>query len=296
MTTLSTDLLFEPKVWQDHVGAYFREKLVYGQFAFNPDPSEQMKKAGSGDTIAFPYYGKISGAEKPTENVALSVDKLNDNSFSASVYEVGKALGFTDTAYVVSGDGKKGLTDEALRQMARVHAEQIDADLLEEIHTSYVDGYVGSQATDTMSVKKLLEAKVTAFGDRAEESVVCFMHSKQGLDLMQDSGTGFLKADANDPLYGMKGFIGRMLGMAIVTVDSTKRNTDGISSGVDSYEAIFCKEKAYGFMCKQEMRFEMDRDILARKDLMASTEWYAVKNFDSKYAADDRRIGRIVTA
>ena len=58
MTTLSTDLLFEPKVWQDHVGAYFREKLVYGQFAFNPDPSEQMKKAGFSQTAIDKYLKK----------------------------------------------------------------------------------------------------------------------------------------------------------------------------------------------------------------------------------------------
>lgn len=296
MSTVSTDLTFVPKVWQDHVGAYFRSKLVYGAFAFTPDKEKILKEAKTGDTINFPFYGKIGEAEEPGENDSLVVDKLTDSSFSATVFEVGKALGFTDKTYVVSGDGELGLTDEAVRQMGRVHAEKLDAKLLTEMHTSYEVGYNAADANGLMNVRSLFKAKVTAFGDRQDEALVCFMHSKQAYDLMADSTSGFMKADANDPLYGQAGFLGRILGMAVITADSTVHTVDGVAAGVDSYDAMICKADAYGYMSKQDIQFERDRDILARKDLMTCTEWYAVKNFNAKYSVDDKRIARVRTA
>src|SRR3546814_7674467 len=51
------------------------------------------------DTL-FPYttlsdlFKAITDAEEPEEDEALTVDKLSDDSFSATVFEVGKAVGF----------------------------------------------------------------------------------------------------------------------------------------------------------------------------------------------------------
>jgi len=35
--TVSTDFTFEPKVWKDHIRAYFDKKLVFGAIAMQDD-------------------------------------------------------------------------------------------------------------------------------------------------------------------------------------------------------------------------------------------------------------------
>ena len=192
-------------------------------------------------------------------------------------------------------------------------AEHVDGRLLGEI-TSYdgnndaghvigtdeskydnmVIGFKSGAATDTMSPELLLRAKTQAFGDKNNQAVVCFMHSLQLLDLMSSTPSGFLKADANDPYSYLDGFKGRLFGMAIVEIDSTPK-LPGQIGGKDQFLAHFHKMNAYGIMEKAEMRFEGDRDILARKQLWSVTEWYGVKSFDRKINPLDNKSGGIIT-
>lgn len=95
-STESSDFAFDPKVWQDHFMAYFDDKLVYGAFAVRDNT---LVAEGTGLTVNFPYYNKIGGAEKIGENVALTVDNMSDDSFFATVFEVGKAVGIKKKAF-----------------------------------------------------------------------------------------------------------------------------------------------------------------------------------------------------
>lgn len=289
-STESSDFVFVPKVWSDHIQAYFDQYLVYGAFALRND---QLKAEGSGETVNFPYFKAISGAEEPLENEVLNVDSLSDDSFSATVFEVGKAVGFKKKAFKKSAASADRIMAEAQRQIARVHAEKLDAKLLTEMQTSYTQGFTGTVAADSMNIRNLNSGKIKAFGDKHKDAVVCFMHSLQFLDLMNDNTAGFLKADANDPMAMVNGFEGRMLGMAIVTVDSVTKVTDIDSK--DAYRALICKENAYGIMTKQEMEMDSDKDILAREIIVTGNEWYAVKNFDKKISNLDKKIAAVTT-
>jgi hypothetical protein len=60
MFTQATDFAFAPKVWQDHIMAYFDRKLVYGAFALRDD----SLKAAPGLTQNFPYFKAIGDAEE----------------------------------------------------------------------------------------------------------------------------------------------------------------------------------------------------------------------------------------
>jgi len=299
-STQSTDLLFDPKVWSDHIMAYFDDKLVYGAFALKNDT---LKAEGTGLTVTFPYYKQIGAAETPAETTSLTPDNLSDDSFTATVFEVGKAVGILKKAFKKSGDSESGLISEAQRQIARVHAEKLDSTLNDEImaysagFTNAEIGYLAAAAADTMNVRTLLKAKVIAFGDKHEETQVCFMHSLQWLDLMTDTTAGFLKADANDPLSGIKGFMGRDIhGMAIIVADTVKKNITGAQiDGKDSYACHFHKMNSFGIMWKQEMEMDNDKDILAREILITGNQWYAVKSFHGKVSADDKKAGACVT-
>ncbi len=252
--TKSSDFTFEPKVWSDHAMAYFDKKLVYGGFALKND---ELKAEGSGLTVNFPYYKTIGEAEEPEEDESLTIDNLSDDSFSATVFEIGKAVGIKKKAFKKSADSVAGIVGEAQRQLGRVHAEKVDAKLNDELLTydgvfggavgndptkfdNMTIGFTASASTDVMNVRNLLTAKIRAFGDKSEDAVVCFMHSLQWLDSQIDTTAGFLKADANDPLSAIKGFTGRLFNMAIVVVDSIKKTSAQID-GKDAYVAHFHK-------------------------------------------------------
>lgn len=288
------DFTFEPKVWQGHIEAYFRRKLAYGAFAFTPDDERPMSQ-NPGDTIHFPYYKKIGDAEEPAAEESLQVEPLLDDSFTATLKEVGKAVGIRDAAYRKSADKKEKISQEAQRQLGRVIAEKVDKDLILEIATASKNSFTATAAAEVAKIKNILQAKILGFGDLHMEAAVIFMHSLQYYDMIADDTTGFLKADANDPFKGIQGFQGRILdGMAVVTVDSIPEVSGGID-GKRAFDAYICKPNAYGYILGEDMELETDRDILAREDVMAMTHWYAVKNFHNKVASDDDRIIRMRT-
>ena len=181
-------------------------------------------------------------------------------------------------------------------QIARVMAEKVDKDLIAEINTvgNYVQGYTAADANGKMTISVLMEGKLTGFGDRADESTVCFMHSLNYLTMMKDTNAGFLKADANDPWFNVPGFKGRIGGMALVVADTCPAHA--AVGGKKTYECFICKPNAYGFMVAEVPDMEYDYDILHREHVFAGTQWYGVKAFHAKIATDDLRICRLSVA
>lgn len=297
MTTSSVDLTFEPKIWQDHIEGYFDQKLVYGAFAFVPeDEYIPHSLTEGGETVNFPYFNNIGDAEEPAEDESLTVDKLTDGNFTASVSEFGKAVGVKKRAIRKSAASRDRIFREMRQQIARVLAEKLDKNLRVETNTvgNYDAAYTAAAAGDTMSVKQLMGAQVKGFGDKADDAEVVFMHSSQYFDYVTDATTGFIKADANDPFYFVNGFKGRVnQGLLIVVADSTEKVAD--IDGKNAYRAMIHKARSYGYMPAEEMDFEMDKDILARSEVMVATQWYAVKSFHKKRSQEYRTAASLVT-
>ena len=138
------------------------------------------------------------------------------------------------------------------------------------------------------------------WGDRRDEAAAVILHSAHYNCIETDVQAGFLKADANDPLYKIKGFVGRspmFWGLPFFVNDGvpTEDNvtiTDSGSATQDYkvFDAVFLKKDAYGLMMKQLPKIEYDRDILKRKDIMVATQWYAVKSFHKIISTEDSRI------
>ena len=187
--TESTDILFNPVVWKDHIQGYFRQLLVWGQSATRFEDLVQ----GPGETLTWPYFKTIGAVEEPTEAGSLTVDKMGDDSFTSTVKEVGKAVEFTDKALVVSAASQNVVFGEAQRQIARRMAEKVDQDIVTEVSTggNYVEGFTGTAGTDLMTINTLVQAKIAGFGDRQFESSVVYMHSHQYDTMLRDSTTGF---------------------------------------------------------------------------------------------------------
>ncbi len=290
-STVAANFAFVPKVWQDHIMAYFDRKLVYGAFALRDDGLTQQP----GLTQNFPYFKKIGAAQEPEEDEGLAVDNLTDDSFSVTVKEVSKAVGATKKAFKVSAARTERVIQEIQEQIGRVMAEKVDADLYTEFAANATLGYQATAAGNTMNIRTLNTGKITAFGDKHKDAVVCFMHSFQFLDMMTDSTAGFLQANAIDPMFMVEGFEGRLAGMAIISVDTVGKNSAGQVGSKDTYDAFIHKNNAYGFMVKQEMELESDYDILHRQWVFAGDQWYGVKSFHAKIDANFKKTAKLVT-
>lgn len=279
--TVSTDFAFEPKVWKEHVAAFFRDKLVFGAIAMSDD----TLTAQPGETINFPFFTKIGDAEEPAETDSLSVDNLADDSFSATVKEVGKAVGVKKRAFKVSAARTERIIEEVASQIGRVIAENVDDTIYAEMSTvgNFIEPSLASYTGK--NVRALNAAKVLGFGDLHTDAIALQINSMDMLDVMNDSTAGLLKADATDPLIDAPGFRGRMLGMAVFEVDKTPAGTAWIH-----------KVDPYGFIIKQDMELDVDFDILAREWVWAGNQWYAAKSFHTKISADDRKSTKVTFA
>ena len=292
MATLSTDLGFEPKVFADHVQAYFRQKLMWGSMAL----VDETLVAQPGQTVHFPFFTKIGDAEEPLETNQLVVDKLTDDAFTCTVKEVGKAVGFTMRSFRASAERRERILADAEAQMARVHAEKVDKDIVALLQdaSSYTQGYTAAAAGDVLNIRTLNSARIGGLGDRHDEAMAVFMHSRQFLDMMNDSTAGFLKADALDPLYTVPGFQGRILGMAVFVSDLCPAVAGGID-GKDAFHGYVMKASPYGICVAEAPEVESDKDILSREIVITATQYYGVVGIHKKVSADDLRVIRFTT-
>lgn len=283
---VAADAVFRPKVWSDHISAYFDRKMALGQLAV----VDKTLESEPGETANFPYYKAIGDVQEPTESEGLDVDALKDDSFSVTVKEVGKAVGWKDKNKRVSA--QKDPEGEAQNQMARVFAEKVDKDLQTLINVSgnYKTGFTASTTGHKLTIVELMKLKIACFGDKSDMSVACSMHSYNYATLITDATAGFLKMDANDPFFGMPGFMGRLLGMALFVMDSSLRVTD--ISSTQAFAVHIFKANPFGIYMAEEMKVEKDRDILHRENVVAATMWYGTLSLHAKVATNDLRIGR----
>ncbi len=287
--TKSTDVNFNPKVWSDHAMAYFDRRMGLGQLAM----IDRTLQAEQGETVNFPFYNKIGDVEEPTEDQGLAVDKLTDGSFSVTVKEVGKAVGWKDKSKRVSA--QKDPEGEAQRQLGILYAEKVDKDLVSLINTvgNYSTALTGTTyASDKLTINKLLEHNIVGFGDKSEDSVAFAMHSLHWLELMSNAANGFLVKTENDPFNGVAGFQGRILNRACFVLDTMPQQAN--IDGKKAFPIFSFKANPYGIYMAEELKIEKDRDILHRENLIASTMWYGTLGLHAKISADDKRVIRSV--
>lgn len=282
----SGDVNFRPKVWNDHIHAFFDQKLGYGSLAL----VDKTLTAQPGETATFPFWKKLGPVEEPGEDDSLVVDKLTDGDFSVTVKEVGKAYGWTDKSKRVSAHSHTNTADEeGQRQLGTLYAEHIEKDLIAIADEATKAGTV--VAADTaMNIRNLFVSKVVAFGDKQDEAKALVLHSLDFANMLSDATAGFLHANATMPMFGRPGFVGQLLGMDVFVLDSVTRAPD--VAGKKCWYHYFLKSGPFGIYMAEDLQVEKDRDILARQNVVASTMWYGVLNLHGRVADTDYRIGR----
>ena len=318
MPTVKGSFSFVPQIAERHVSGFFRKRLIMGQLATVPPVNEFPTQRGG--VITFPYYNTIAAAEEGREGIKPTRDTLGDSSFTAEIKEIVKSISITSTAEQYMGMSRAQWDVEATKQMGRVFAEKVEADIWTELGkaTSHMDltspskdaTYSSAFAGDDKGQSALTDQKCNiraiasglteAFGDRRNEAKAVILHSEMYKDIETDEKSGFLKADANDPFYKIKGFVGRssfLFGLAFFVNDGVPAGanvtvTDSASAtqAYKTYNMVIIKNNAYGFIPKQYPEISYDSDIEARVDFMVGTQWYAIKSFHRAVSTSDNRI------
>ena len=318
--TVRANFTFVPQIAESHISGYFRKHLVIAKLAWKPENNKFPSTPGN--QITFPYFSVIGAAEDGVENTDVVIDDLGDSSFTATAKEITKGVGITDTALKAMGCTHAEWEKQAHMQVARVLAEKVETDVWTELHKntshdtlpSLVENISinsqfgtdkGAQNTayqnQLCSIRGLAEGLTDAFGDKRTEAAAIILHSQHYKDLETDTQAGFLKADANDPLYKVRGFVGRAAmfwGLPFFVNDNvedagnvTITDSATTTQAFKTYNAVFLKKDAFGLMIKQMPKIEYDRNILKRQDFMVATQWYAVRSFHKVISTEDVRAG-----
>lgn len=311
-----------------HTSAYFRLKLLWSRFGYKLIKDFENTP---GQQVDIPIFGKLTSAEKPNESEKLVIDGLGDTSFSATVFEAAKAYAVTDSARVRMGARQEEWENEAAHQTGRVLAELVDADALAVLNNDgtgdALGGTVGNQkkghdeidnipATITLAtafgsdkgknlssftthkanIRSLTKNLNRGFGDRDSEVMYSVMHSQSYTDIITDTVSGFLKADANSPFSGINGYEGMLNGKNTFKIDNVPKGKDvtitdsaGVSQKYVTRKQFFLKPDAYALLLKQQAQAEQARDTLKREDIYTMTQWYGFVTLHKQISSDDIR-------
>ena len=315
----ATSFGFTNQVRLQYSSAYFRKKLLWARFAerirkdFNKTP---------GETVTIPVFTKMGAAQKNIgEGVRADVDGFGDKQFEGTVLEALKAWGITDYARIRKGSTDQSWETEGLAQAGRVMAEQVDADALailsesgraevtDDLPTTLnLTGHTFTAAKGKdeprfialkLNVRVYQDGLTDDFGDRSDEVIYSVMHSRSFTDMLTDQVAGLLKADANSPFNGLKGWKGNLLGKETFMVDNVPAGkkvtvTDSASGSqmYQSYNHVTMKRNPYALLIKKEADLESARDMLGRQDISMIKQWYTFLALHKQIDDEDLRVSR----
>lgn len=282
MAQTTSATMVVPDVWADMVQAEFLGRTVFGQLAATRSDLEGVP----GETITFPKWNTLTDiAADASETVALVPEAMTtDDSMTATIKEIGKAVEITDKAILVSlGDPMA----EARRQLGLLIARKVDTDLQAAANAGLAAPWIVGDGTAALSWDLMVDA-ISAFGDEWDPANAAgiVIHSHQRAQVLKDDN--FISADKlGSQAVIPRGVIGQIGGVNVFVSDRiTVTDND---PDPDSYGALLVKRNALGLLYKRRPIVETDRDILARSTVITTNAHYAVKRLD------DRGIVRLVT-
>lgn len=211
-----------------------------------------------GDTITIPNWAFIGLAADLNEGVADTPVVLEASSTTATVKKAAKSVELTDEA-VLSGYGDP--MGEAARQLALAISGKVDADVLvalKEATQAYGDG------TNEIDYAGVVGATMVFADEELGERKFLIVNPTQYGELLLDDK--FIVAAPEVVRTGIVGFI------AGCDVIVSKQLEDG--------EAVLAKPGAVKVYMKRAVNVEMDRNILAKTNIIAADEHYVAYLYD----------------
>lgn len=260
--------LIVPEVYSNLV----REKIAGRVIMMNlaKDLGEIPQFANIGDTIVFPKWKLIGDAEVMVKGTPLTPDALAQDSASATITQVGKAVRVFDIDAVTALGTH---VEEAGEQTAMKIAKKIDDDLIAEAKTTPLK-QAGSAATAITADD--IEGALQYFGDEidTEDFAGIVINSRLIKSVMSMpefvDRTKVTSAEFNGVVRkGLLGFY-RMIPIYV----SDKGTYDTTTQECISF---IVKKGALGFKLKKGLNVEEEREAKLKATDICADEIYAVK-------------------
>ena len=264
--------LINPQVMADMISAKIPQKIVVTPFAVIDNTLEGKP----GNTITVPQYNYIGDAEDVAEGVTAGTAQLTASSTSVTVKKAVKAIEITDEAKL-SGYGDPEA--ESVAQLSKSIASKLDADAMDAITGSGVQLTFDGK-TKVISYAQIVDA-VDVFGEELNTEKVIFVNPAQVGTLRKDAD--FIAADsyANGGQAVFNGEVGRIANCRVVP---SKKVVKDASAGTYACPIVKLQNDAESeddtatitIYLKRGVNLEVDRDVLAKKDILSADEHYAV--------------------
>lgn len=236
-----------------------------------------------GDTVTFLTYSFIGDAQELGADEVLVPTSLSHTSAQAVIKELGKAV---EVKYRDQLQAQGDAVNEATRQLKIVLAEAADKALYVEYLTS-PNVYDAHTNTDTanqgFTFNTILKASAMLKHEGEEVEAFAFVHPNQVADVIESKGfidfaTYANNAGANINPKITASEIGKISTVRIIKTNAIEQDVTDPANPF--YKNVLVVKGAGQIRFQQSAMVEDDKDILARKLVLAGTEYFAAKLVD----------------
>jgi hypothetical protein len=232
-----------------------------------------------GHFAEVPFYKQLTGDDQVlTDDTSLVPGKIATGKDIGVVCHRGNAWASRDLAAILSGDDPM---KEIAKQVASFWGKKsgqhlisvlrgvfdASAGVLKDTHRKQVGVTTGTRVT--IASTSVIDMSVLAFGDMLGDVDALIVHSKVYGDMLKEKLVSF--PERFDPsTVKVKGQSrGTYLGLDIIVSDDVYVNTG--TTDYPLYSCYLARKGALYYGMQKDIMTENDRDILAQKDVLATT-------------------------
>ena len=250
--------LFDREVAADTIGYTLNKQLRFKPLAKIDDTLEGQP----GDTKKYPYYLYAGDAQDVSEGQSLDVAKIEEDTRSVTIKEIGKAYGISDLAMITGSDP----WDEKYRQAGLAIANKMDNDVLGAMKTTSLKVTVEPTVVG-------LQAALDIFADEDNVETILIASPNAASRLRLDAGTSFTRGSELGAEAIISGTYGELLGVQVVR--SAK-----LTGGEAYLVQVSDDSPALKLVRKRDVNVETERDALKRETRLVAHAMYAPYLFD----------------
>lgn len=268
-----------PEILSDMVTAQISPYMDFMRLGIATKDYGNKDISEGGHFAKVPFYDQLTGDDEViTDSTSLTPGKITTDTDIGVVCHRGKAWASRDLAKILSGDDPQ---KEIAKQVAAFWGKKMNAAMINVLKgvfypstgalasTHYTKVGADDTAAVTVSSSSVIKA-ASLLGDMMDEFDCIVVHSLVYADMLREKLVTFPERFGPDNVK-INGDKGSFLGLDIVVSD----NVPVTGSGTYALYSCYLLKKGCMYLGMQkDVMTETDRDILAQKDVLATTVHY----------------------
>lgn len=270
-----------PEVLSDMVSAQISNYIDFVKLGLATRDYGNADIKDGGHFAKVPFYDQLTGDDEVvTDDTSLIPGKISTDTDIGVVCHRGKAWASRDLAKILSGDDPM---KEIAKQVSSFWGKKI-ANAMISVLNGVFDASAGVLRTthrrkdgaDNTAAVLITSGGVIAaanlLGDAMDEFDAIVVHSKVYADMLRAHLVSWPTRFGPDNV-SINGDKGKFLGLDIIVTDYCPVTAGGTAT-YNLYTCYLMKKGCLYFGLQKDMMTETDRDILAQKDVLATTIHY----------------------